>query len=147
MRTTDVFPEPGGPCGAVVERDNPSHVAGEIDDQPSSQRSAGQTGAAPPCVQRNLVRRGVAHRRRHVVHRPRSHNAQRSDLVDARVAGVELHEQIVAANFAGNLSAQIRFDALSFDIHRNVGWGRGSKGGGIVMTNDEIPNDEGMSND
>ena len=52
-----------------------------------------------------------------VVERPRPHDAQRPQLVDARVARVELRENVVAADVALQQAAQVFFDSLLVWIH------------------------------
>ena len=47
----------------------------------------------------------------------RAHDPQRPDLVDAGIAGVHLHENVVAADFALEQSPQIVLDSFSLCVH------------------------------
>ena len=49
--------------------------------------------------------------------RARANDGQRLDLVDAGVAGVELQEDVVAADVALDESAQVVLDSFPFLIH------------------------------
>ena len=97
-----------------------AEVAREIDDQPAAERLAGQAGAGAAGVDRQMILGRVADRGDHVVDRPRPHDAQRPQLVDAGVAGVELREEVVAADVALQQAAQVFFDSLLVWVHGEV---------------------------
>ncbi len=95
------------------------HKTREVDHQPTSQRTTGKPRATATGMQGDLARGGVFHRGHNIVNASRPDHAQRRNLVDARVAGKKLHEQVVAVNFAHDLPPQIIFDALLFCIHKS----------------------------
>ena len=88
------------PHALAVVGDNPAEISREIDHQATAKRFAGETRAGTAGLNRQMVFRGVANRGDHVVDRPRTHNTERSQLVDACVAGVQLREYVVATHVA-----------------------------------------------
>ena len=105
-----------GPRG--VDHQDAAKVSREIDHQPAAERLAGQPGAGPAGMNREMVFGGVPHGGDDVLDVARPHDAQRPQLVDARVAGVELREQVVAANFALHEAAKILFNSLALCVHQ-----------------------------
>jgi hypothetical protein len=89
-----------------------AEIAGEINDQATAERFARQAAACAAGVERQLVLGCVANGGDDVGDRARPYNPQRLQLVDARVAGVKLSEQIVAADIAGDEAAEIFLDSL-----------------------------------
>jgi hypothetical protein len=73
-------------------------------------------------MDRNALRRGVFEARRHVRHRSRPDHTQRTDLVDAGVARIELKKDIVAPHVAGNSPAKVCLNPLSLLIELGHGW-------------------------
>ena len=99
-----------------VDANQPPQIGGEIDDQSRAERLAGHAGAGPAGVQRQPLFPSVLHAGDHVVGAPRPHDPQRTNLVDAGVAGVELQKRLVAANVARDQSAQIILDVFALLI-------------------------------
>ena len=94
-----------------------AHRFGEIENQTGAQRFAGQAGACAARMDGNSLFGGVADDGGDVGGIARPHHAQRLDLIDAGVAGVQLNEQIVAPHVAGDESAQVVLNSLAFGIH------------------------------
>ena len=101
----------------LVHADDSSHGVGEIQDEARTERFAGQARSGSARVERDLVLGRVLHARHDIRYAARPDHAQRLDLVDARVAGVHLEKDVVAAHFAVQTPSQIGLDPLSFLIH------------------------------
>ena len=90
-----------------VDAEHAAKMPGEVQHQPRSERPAGRTRSGPSGVYRDLFFGGVLERSRHVGGGSGANHTQRLDLVDAPVAGVQLQEDVVAANLAGHQTPKI----------------------------------------
>jgi hypothetical protein len=68
-------------------------------------------------VDREVIFACVVYRGDNVGHAPRPHNTERPQLVNARITGVELRENVVAADIALQQTAKIFFDSLLICVH------------------------------
>ncbi len=72
----------------ALVRLNAAEIAGEIHHKPAAQRFTGESRAGSASVKWQVVLRGVADRGDDVIYRSRPHDADRTQFVDAGVAGV-----------------------------------------------------------
>ena len=96
-----------------LDADQAVEMGGEIQHQPRPQGLARHAGAGAAGVDGDALAGRVADARRHVGRRARPDHPQRLDLVDARVAGQQPPEDVVAADLAGHQPAEIVLDALA----------------------------------
>ena len=96
------------------------HAVGEIDDEAPTERFSGQTCAGTSGMDRNLILAGVLKAGRHVRRRTGTNNTQRPDLIDARIARIELQKNLVAVDFPGYETPQVFLDPLMFLVHRTT---------------------------
>jgi hypothetical protein len=96
---------------------DPAKVSREVDHQSATERLASQAGPCPAGMNGQVVLSRVTNDRDHITHRPRPHNSQGPQLVNAGIGGVQLRENIVAANVASHESAQVFFNSLLVWIH------------------------------
>ena len=104
----------------VLHGQNAAEIAVEIEDQPATKGFAGQARAGAAGVNRQVVFRRIAHGGDNVVHRARTNHAQRLQLINARVAGVELCRHVVAKHVALQQATQVFFDSLLVGIHGQI---------------------------
>ena len=110
-----------------IGAENPPHVAREIDHDAAAQRFAGQARASAAWLNWQLFLRRVFHDGRNVGGGSGPNHGLGFQFVDAGVAGVKLQEDVVAANIAGDQSAQVFLNALPLGIHFS---GRREQGAG-----------------
>lgn len=94
-----------------------AHVAREVEHQPGAERFARKPGARAAREHRQVVFGGVLDAGHDVGQRARPDHGQGPDFVDAGVAGVELQEDVVAADVAFDESAQIVLDSFPVLVH------------------------------
>jgi hypothetical protein len=71
-----------------IEADDPPHRPAEIEQQPASQRFAGQSRAGPAGMDGDRLLGGIPDGRLHIGSAARPHDSQRPHLIDAGVGGV-----------------------------------------------------------
>jgi len=85
----------------------------EIDDDPRSDGSPGDARAGAAGVDGDLLLLGILQAGGDVGRGARADHRQGLDLIDAGVAGVELEEVGVAADFSGDQAPQIRLESFT----------------------------------
>ncbi len=112
-------------AGPFVHLENPGQVLAHVDHDGASHRLARQARAAAPGKNRSVVPCAHAHAGHHVVAVERDNDAERRDLVRARVGRVQRPRPIVEAHLAADLGAQVAFEGRQGGV---VEGGRGIPG-------------------
>ncbi len=102
----------------VAGGDHAAEMAGEVEDQALSQRFSGQSRTGTAGVERDLLLRRVLNAGHDVGRRARPDHAQRSDLVNAGVAGEQLQEHVVATDLSVDEAPQVVLDAFALLIEK-----------------------------
>ena len=99
---------------------NLAEMPAEIDNEPGAERFAGHAAAGAAGNQRNAVLAGIAHQAAHIFLIARHHDAERLDLEDTGIGGVQNTTQIVKEDVPLDESLEIVADALGLRlVHRS----------------------------